>query len=162
MNISQIELKKAFSYDENTGLFTRLYNTGGQTTQDKVGTLNDKGYRLISYRNKQYRAHRLVFIYMGVKLISEVDHINHDKDDNRWCNLRTVNRNANLENQSKRTDNKSGVVGVSYCSIRNKWVSYINYNKKRISLGRFKTKQEAIKVRAQANKQYGFHANHGS
>lgn len=43
-----------------------------------------------------------------------VDHINHDTQDNRKCNLRFATRAENAHNMKKHTDNKSGYKGVVY------------------------------------------------
>ena len=51
--------------------------------------------------------------------------------------------------------NKSGVNGVAYRSDRNVWVTSITINGKRIELGYFKTFEEAVKVRLEAEEKYG-------
>lgn len=42
-----------------------------------------------------------------------------------------------------------------------KWLASIIVGRKRIYLGRFIDKDEAIRVRKEAEKLYGFHENHG-
>ena len=51
-------------------------------------------------------------------------------------------------------NNTSGVVGVSYAKDRNKWASQIKVNNKTISLGHFLKKEDAIKVRKEAELLY--------
>ena len=72
-----------------------------------------------------------------------VDHINRCKLDNRKCNLRLVTQSQNCFNQKLRSTNKTGFNGVSYDSIRKKYVATIR--KKRI--GRYSNLEDAIKAR---------------
>ena len=82
------------------------------------------------------------------------DHINRNEFDNRKSNLRHCTQQENSYNKSKRTDNTSGIIGVSWNKNRQKWVSYINAGGKRIPLGYFIDKEEAIKSRLIAEQKY--------
>lgn len=50
--------------------------------------------------------------------------------------------------------NTSGVKGVHYDKDRNKWKSEICVNNKKIMLGRFENKDDAIKARCDAEIKY--------
>jgi hypothetical protein len=66
-------------------------------------------------------------------------------------------------NQKIRNDNTSGHKGISWCPDREKYQVYININRKRKSLGRYKTLEEAIYVRDHAAKShYGEYARENS
>lgn len=54
------------------------------------------------------------------------------------------------QNKIPRSDNKSGKVGVCYLNREQKWAAYITFKKKRYWLGRFRTKEEAIDARIEA------------
>ena len=82
------------------------------------------------------------------------DHIDRNEFDNRKSNLRHCIQQENSYNKSKRTDNTSGIIGVSWNKNRQKWVSYINAGGKRIPLGYFIDKEEAIKSRLIAEQKY--------
>lgn len=87
----------------------------------------------------------------------EVDHVEHgtlDFIDNRKSNLRLVTHSQNVTNQSLRSDNTSGVRGVSYNSRRGKWVAYIKTDGVFNYLGVFIEKEHAISARIYAEKQY--------
>lgn len=76
-----------------------------------------------------------------------VDHINRNRADNRKGNLRCCTRFENNLNRGRRSTNKSGVIGVHYDKKRHKWIANITYNKRRIFIGRYSSKDEAIKAR---------------
>ena len=82
------------------------------------------------------------------------DHIDRNPLNNRRSNLRKCTQQENHYNHSLRIDNTSGVTGVYWDALRGKWVSHIGINGKTKFLGRFDTKDEAIKVRLQAELKY--------
>lgn len=84
----------------------------------------------------------------------EVDHINGITYDNRKSNLRCVSHLNNMKNTESYSNNTSGTTGVAYSKSENKWKSYITYNKKRIHLGTFENKNDAILARLKAEKKY--------
>jgi len=62
-------------------------------------------------------------------------------------------------NRSGGIGGKFSRVGVSFCPAR--WEAYVKINGKKKYLGRFKTYTDAVKAREEAERQYGFHKNHG-
>lgn len=71
----------------------------------------------------------------------ETDHINHNKFDNRKCNLRTVSQRTNQLNSSINT--KSGCRGI-YTDVRDgKWRARTKINGKTHHIGTFDKKEEA-------------------
>lgn len=82
----------------------------------------------------------------------ETDHINRNKLDNRRSNLRSVNRAINSQNNSARSDNKSGVPGVFWRKDKQKWSVYINRFGVRKYLGHHQNLSDAIKIRYSAEK----------
>lgn len=51
-------------------------------------------------------------------------------------------------------NNTSGVKGVTWDKETHKWYAYISVHRKRISLGRFKDFEEAVKARKAAENEY--------
>lgn len=51
-------------------------------------SVNGDGYRTGSFRKKEYRAHRVIFLMMTGRWPEEVFHLNKNRADNRWDNLR--------------------------------------------------------------------------
>lgn len=84
----------------------------------------------------------------------QIDHYNHIKFDNRKSNLRICNNQENTHNTNLRSTNKSGVKGVFWSKDRNKWESYITVDGKKINLGRYIDKDDAINARKNAEIQH--------
>lgn len=161
--ITQAELKSLFNYSPETGIFTRITSKYGRTKKGDIsGCRNGNGYLIIQIKGNLYLSHRLAWLYVyGVWPSGDIDHINHVRHDNRWCNLREVTRKENCKNRAISKNNNTGVSGVSWSKRQNKWQVTTCVNRKRIHLGYFLDKFEAICCRKSANNKYGFHKNHG-
>ena len=83
-----------------------------------------------------------------------VDHINHNKLDNRKENLRICTKSQNAMNVKKRKNNTSGATGVYWDKIRSKWYAQIWINARCTNLGYFGSKEEAIQARKNAEIEY--------
>jgi hypothetical protein len=101
--MTQEELRKLVSYNPENGEFRRLVTTARKAKAGNVGGgLDDRGYRQIWVGGKHYWAHRLAWFYMTGVWPKLVDHINGDKADTRWCNLREANKSQNAANQRQK------------------------------------------------------------
>lgn len=83
-----------------------------------------------------------------------VDHINRNKRDNRRENLRLANKSLNAFNSKIYKNNKTGVTGVYFRKDTKKWTAEIKVNYRKICLGCYETKEEAINVRKKAEQKY--------
>lgn len=83
-----------------------------------------------------------------------VDHIDRNPLNNKRNNLRIATKSTNAMNSKLRSDNSSGIKGISWRKEKNSWETYININKKRIRLGYFKDIKEAALKRIEAEKIY--------
>ena len=83
-----------------------------------------------------------------------VDHINHNKLDNRKINLRICNKHENNMNKSILSSNTSGVTGVTFDKNKNKWMAQIGYKGKNIYLGRYTNFEDAVNARKEAEEKY--------
>ena len=142
--ITADHLKSILIYNPNTGEFvwkTRQYRS--DLIGKRAGSPTNMGYWAIAINNKKTLAHRLAWLYMtGSFPINHIDHINGDKQDNRFENLREVTRFGNLQNMRAPTKaNKSGFLGV--CRHQNKWLVQIMVNGKRIRESGFDTPEQA-------------------
>lgn len=73
----------------------------------------------------------------------EIDHINHNKIDNRRKNLRLCTRSQNMMNMRKGKMSKDGYKGVYIYRPNGKWVARITINGKYTHIGYFYTAKEA-------------------
>lgn len=126
-------------------------------------TVRRRGGYLAGYvLRKDCKAHRVAWaLSYGAWPIGEIDHINGDAGDNRIANLREVTRIENCRNMSRRRCNSSGVIGVMWSKRQHKWLAKITVNYRVFSLGSYQSFDEAVAVRKRAERQFGFHENHG-
>lgn len=157
------EVAELLDYNPDTGEFIRKKRTSNSIkVGDTAGTTNSEGYRQVSIRGKQYYAHRLAWLlHYGEWPRQDLDHINHTRADNRITNLRLADRSTNMKNSTKRADNTSGICGVYWYKPYSKWMALLGYEGGSKFLGYFDTIEEAATARLAANKQHGFHENHG-
>lgn len=162
--LTQERLKQLLHYDPDTGVFTWIANVNRMARiGDVAGSVNKVyEYVYIQVLKKKYRAHRLAWLYVhGSFPKNEIDHIDHDRLNNRIDNLRDVTRQENKKNTSISSSNTSGFMGVCWDNSVEKWMVTISISGKRKTLGRFTNINDAIEARKAANIKYGYHENHG-
>ena len=160
--LTQARLKELLHYDPDTGVFTRKKTINNRAKKGAiVGTVNARGYLVVGIDYNDYYLHRLAWLYVHDYMPEEIDHDNGFKDQNWINNLKPVTHSENLKNIRIPSDNTSGVVGVGWHKAGKKWRAHINNNGKEVHLGLFEYKDDAIKVRKDAEKKYDYHKNHG-
>lgn len=152
------ELREIWDYNPETGKFTwkiRFIGGGRKINPgDEAGGIC-QGYVQLTYDGISYRAHRLAWYWQTGELPPkgyEVDHKNKIRHHNEWDNLRVVTAGGNNINSSPRSDNTSGVRGVF--KQGNSWFARIYVAKKLIHLGSYKTFEEAVAARKQAETKF--------
>lgn len=172
------DLRELIHYCDKTGIFTWRNrsekwfsdNTKNNSTAMMIswnkrhanniaGSLHSSGYLIIMLLGKRWFSHRLAYYYITGEEPNFVDHIDGIITNNKWDNLRNVTGSTNRRNSKIPSTNSSGVIGVYF--YKGKWCPKIGVDGKLISLGRFSDKDEAIRVRKDAEIIYGFHENHG-
>lgn len=120
------------------------------------------GYRVCGIGKRHQFVHRLIWLYHNGTMPSDyIDHINGCRADNRIENIRPVTSSESSKNIGMSRRNTSGVTGVSWFKKTQKWTASIASNGKTKRLGYFSTIEEAISVRKMAEREMGFHENHG-
>jgi hypothetical protein len=130
--------------------------------QEALAHISADGYFKGKIWGAPMRAHRVIWAMVhGAWPEHDIDHINHNRADNRLANLRAVSRAENLKNMTMRRDNTSGVAGVTWKKETGRWNASIFTDGKRRHLGYYDSIAEAANARAAAEQEYGFHKNHG-
>lgn len=161
-DLTQAYLQKLFDYNETTGIVTARVPRKNRPAGTVLGSLgSSNGYMDIGIDGKKYLLHRIIWLYQTGVMPEQVDHINHNKLDNTWSNLREVCNTTNTRNGSLSKNSVSKVNGVNYMKSLSKYRAYIMVNRKHIHLGVFEDINDAIAARKQADIDYGFHDNHG-
>lgn len=119
------------------------------------------GYKIGKIFNCSYRAHRVVWALVHGEWPNEIDHINHNRSDNRPENLRNVTRKSNNKNISSNGANTSGRMGVAWSKVSGRWRAYIMVSGRQRHLGLFHAFEDACNARMLAEARYGYHPNHG-
>ena len=156
-------LRELLDYDAETGNFIwkprqrgmfrsdNAFSTWNSRYSGKVaGYVRPAGHLAIAVGHSQYRAHRLAWLYVhGEPVPDVIDHIDHDKLNNRFINLRSATKSENGANMRMRNANRSGVKGVGV--FRNgRFRARIMLHGRDHHLGYFATLEEAAKARYDA------------
>ena len=152
--LTQERLKELLYYDQATGAFTWVKRSSTCIQIGKpAGSKTSAGYLRITVDKKEYRAHRLVWLYMFNEFPSgDIDHINGEKTDNRLVNLRNVTSAENAQNRRKKhSTNKTGFFGVHM--YRGKYRASIQVGGVKLRLGAYKTPEEAHAVYLKAKRE---------
>lgn len=168
-NLIPIEtLRKLLRYEPETGKLYWLRRPGDKkfnkrwTGKEAFTAIDGQKYHVGRVLYERYLAHRVAWaLYHGEWPKGQIDHINHNRTDNRITNLRVVTNAKNMQNLGINSRNTSGVTGVHKDKRYGVWYAKITVNGKTIHLGTFKTKKEAVAARRAAEVKYGFHRNHG-
>lgn len=144
--LTAARLRELLRYDQETGSFVWLAKTSPfsrVSIGDEAGTLRADGYRAIAIDGALYLAHRLAWLYVhGEWPNNEVDHLDGDRANNRFTNLRDVEPSTNRQNMRRATcRNQSGLLGVS--TTKKGFVASIGLNGKVKQIGVFKDAADA-------------------
>lgn len=120
------------------------------------------GYAVGHFRAKLLLAHRVAFAIQMGRWPEIIDHINGNRSDNRWSNLRETTPTGNMMNCRTRSDSVTGRTGVkpNRCAGRG-YIANIKIKGHLIHLGTFNTIEEGAAARQGAEKVLGFSARHG-
>lgn len=137
------QLRELMTYHPETGEFTWNVSLNSRTKPGKVAGFIRKKYRVIGIDGKLYRAHRLAWLWMtGTWPAEQLDHRDRDGSNNKWSNLREATGVQNMANRAARRDNVLGVKGV-YRRKNGAFYARLQIDKKRLSLGCFRSKEDA-------------------
>lgn len=116
-----------------------------------AGADNGRGYLRVSVDKISYMAHRLAFLYMTGRWPLEIDHIDGNKKNNVWRNLREVTRTQNMNNNAHVMPRAlSGIKGVRRQRGHRRWQATF----RKQHLGYFDTAEEAGSAYEAAKSKY--------
>ena len=137
----------------NSSMICNIWNSHYANKFAGNTNTNKNKYTNISIDKKSYPSHRLAFLYMeGYNPEYEIDHIDRNKSNNKWSNLRHVTPTCNTQNKNIYKSNKTGVNGVSFISNENRWRVRITIHKKQVHLGYYTNFIDAVKARYEEEK----------
>lgn len=153
------KLREIFIFNPETGLLLhrrqRGYGPSFVYAIQPAGTINSKGYLVVTVGDRRVLAHRACWaIHNGEWPNLFLDHINGLKTDNRISNLRLATKAENGQNAKVRVDSVSGVRGVGWQSDRKQWRARIKVEGRVINLGRYTHLEDAAMVRRIAEHTY--------
>jgi hypothetical protein len=159
MHILSAEIIKQYvTYDPETGEFINIKKRrkGRPRLGEVIGRIGSDGYVVLTIEGREVKAHRVAWAYMTGEWPSKfIDHKNMVRTDNRFCNLREATKAENMQNQRKgQPHGKSGLLGVGWHNMRNRWSAQIGVDNKKIHLGLFDTPEEAHAAYLEAKKKY--------
>lgn len=123
----------------------------------RAGSVATIGYIYCYFMGRNFPMHRLIWAaHTGAWPVGQIDHINGNRADNRWVNLREVSKAQNQRNMKRRVDNKTGQPGIH---ITRSGSFGVTIGKKFV--GTFPTFDLALKARKAAEIEKDYHPNHG-
>lgn len=162
-SLTQQGLRELVDYDPGTGVFTWKKNSAKRKAGTRAGWVHSKGYICLDINQRKYYAHRLVWLYMtGRWPGDQIDHIDFNKSNNVWLNLREATNAQNQQYQSVSRASSTGLKGAypgfaKYQGVVRKtgtYYSQITVGGHRIHLGHFKTPEEAHAAYMRAAERY--------
>lgn len=140
------EIRDALNYDPETGVFTWKKRIALCQRVGAVagGIHKSTGYIRIRIGNREWLAHRLAWLYMtGQDPPERIDHIDGNRTNNRWANLRASDSSLNLQNLKRATSRSTtGLLGVGPHG-KNGFRATIKLNGKGHHIGSFPTAELA-------------------
>lgn len=176
MTLSVIQIRKLISYDPLTGVLTWLTRPVSMFPSEKyakiwntknagkpaLSSLREHGYLGGNVLGRFHYAHRVAWAIVTGEWPDQIDHDNGDRTDNRLTNMVEGGQSDNAKNMAQRSDNRSGVTGVSWDKRRCMWHARVKEHGKYRNLGHYHCIANAAMVRHQIAREMGFSERHGT
>ena len=136
------DIGEYITYDPKTGILTRFKAPSNRGPKN-LGPITDKsktGYIRLRFRMYRFNAHRVAWFLMTGAQPEVIDHIDGDRSNNIFSNLRSGSHRDNMRNHARHRAGRTP--GISYHKQHKKWMVYTLGKKKH--LGYFQTELEAL------------------
>ena len=156
-------LRELLHYNGETGILSWKQAASSKLAGSVAGGIHKgTGYLRVTVDKSTFLSHRVIWkLVTGDEPVGAIDPLNGLRGDNSLCNLRLVDKSTNHKNRKLSSTSSSGVAGVTWSKHSMKWMSRIKVNQHMKYLGIFDTFEEAVIARKLAEKELGFHENHG-
>ena len=144
--VTQAAICALLRYDEEAGQLIRRVRSSHQPAGAIAGWINAAGYRMVRIEGRSVLAHRAIWLLVtGDWPKGEIDHIDGDRANNRWANLRDVPPQVNKQNiRSANSNNACGFLGV--IRIGRRFKARLSVDGKQFSFGTHDTPEQAHKA----------------
>ena len=147
-------VRELLDYDPVTGALDWINPTERSPREGgKAGAVGRSGSkyqfrRFIQIDNDRYPAHRVVWLHVhGGWPKGFLVPRNGNYDDLRLENFDDLSASEAARRGGPRRTNTSGYRGVTWAKDKQRWLAYITHNYKKVFIGYYKTKEEAISAR---------------
>jgi len=160
-----------FDYNEHTGVLIwkhreadmfpdgRKRNIFNAKFANKVAGTPHNGYLRLRIGGSLHLVHRIIWMMSYGEWPDNIDHVDHDRSNNKLSNLRNVTKSENAKNRSLNINNTSGKSGVIQDKRSGRWVCRLGANHGYV--GSYQNIEDAFMARKQAEQSMGYHENHG-
>jgi len=153
-----------FDYDHNTGfLHWKIKRKGTKGISSTAGHVSRYGYLIVTINGECFKQHRLVWVYVtGKEPVEQIDHVNGNRADNRFENLRECTHQQNILNTPgwRKKCTPKGVRKEKNC--KSSYNARFMHNGIEFNVGNFPTESEAVAALTIAReKKHGNFANNG-
>ena len=153
--ITAERVRELLHYDPETGVFTWLVNRSRVRAGMRAGTRHATGYTYITLEGREYKAHRLAWLYVySVHPTGQVDHINRVRSDDRIANLRDVPGAVNARNRTPSATSSVACNGVYFHRGMQRFQACIHHDGGLKHLGTFDNLFDAVAARRAAENRY--------
>lgn len=122
-----------------------------------AGRKRPGGYVVVKVLGGAFLAHRLIWKIVTGAEPQEIDHINRDKHDNRWANLRNGDHSQNMRNRGLLKTNTSGHRHISWSASLDRWVVQLRVHGKGQRQVAYATSiEDAVAARDAAYERFGY------
>lgn len=148
-NFPAEKLQECFDYNPETGqLFWKFVESNRVYVGKEAAKISGPyGYKTVTLKGKSYRAHRLIWALVTGEWPKDfIDHIDRDRSNNKFTNLRVCTQKQNNINKTPSKNFSSPYLGVCKPRGRKLWLAQLQQDGRCRFLGYFSSEVDAAKA----------------